>query len=115
MRLAGTAEDVRRELDALSARFGIAEFVIDTPAAATAQRLAPHPRRLVPLAGALATDLLRQAGTVAERQHLLRGGPGFGEGIVAVLLVDAQFGAYTGEVDVGGGEDALHSPNPREE
>jgi len=38
--LAGTAEDVRRELDALSARFGIAEFVIDTPAAATAQRLA---------------------------------------------------------------------------
>lgn len=38
--LAGTAEDVRRKLDALSARFGIAEFVIDTPAAATAQRLA---------------------------------------------------------------------------
>jgi len=38
--LAGTAEDVRRELDGLSARFGIAEFVIDTPAAATAQRLA---------------------------------------------------------------------------
>ncbi|MCP4564332.1 MAG: MsnO8 family LLM class oxidoreductase [Bosea sp.] len=38
--LAGTAEDLRRELDALSARFGIAEFVIDTPAAATAQRLA---------------------------------------------------------------------------
>jgi luciferase family oxidoreductase group 1 len=38
--LSGTAEDVRRELDALSARFGIAEFVIDTPAAATAQRLA---------------------------------------------------------------------------
>lgn len=38
--LAGTAEDVRRGFDALSARFGIAEFVIDTPAAATAQRLA---------------------------------------------------------------------------
>ncbi|RXT56189.1 alkanal monooxygenase [Bosea sp. Tri-44] len=38
--LAGTAEDVRRELDALSTRFGIAEFVIDTPAAATAKRLA---------------------------------------------------------------------------
>ncbi|KUL94269.1 alkane 1-monooxygenase [Bosea sp. WAO] len=38
--LAGSADEVRRELDALSARFGIAEFVIDTPAAATAQRLA---------------------------------------------------------------------------
>lgn len=38
--LSGTADDVRRELDGLSARFGIAEFVIDTPAAATAQRLA---------------------------------------------------------------------------
>lgn len=38
--LAGTPEQVRRELDALHARFGIAEFVIDTPVALTARRLA---------------------------------------------------------------------------
>ena len=38
--LAGTPEQVRRELDALHARFGIAEFVIDTPTALTSRRLA---------------------------------------------------------------------------
>lgn len=38
--LAGTPEQVRRELDALHARFGIAEFVIDTPNALTSRRLA---------------------------------------------------------------------------
>ncbi|UZF94149.1 MsnO8 family LLM class oxidoreductase [Bosea sp. NBC_00550] len=38
--LAGTPEQVRRELDALHARFGIAEFIIETPGALTAKRLA---------------------------------------------------------------------------
>lgn len=38
--LAGTPEQVRRELNALHTRFGIAEFVIDTPVALTARRLA---------------------------------------------------------------------------
>lgn len=38
--LAGTPGQVRCELDALHARFGIAEFVIDTPVALTARRLA---------------------------------------------------------------------------
>lgn len=37
--LAGTPDQVRRELDALHARFGIAEFIIDTPVALTARRL----------------------------------------------------------------------------
>ena len=38
--LAGTPEQIRHELDTLHARFGIAEFVIDTPVALTARRLA---------------------------------------------------------------------------
>lgn len=38
--LAGTPEQVRRELDRLQARFGVREFVIDTPAAAAVKRLA---------------------------------------------------------------------------
>ena len=38
--LAGTSEQVRHELDGLHARFGIAEFVIDTPNALTSRRLA---------------------------------------------------------------------------
>ncbi|UHC16100.1 MsnO8 family LLM class oxidoreductase [Methylobacterium currus] len=38
--LSGTAEEVRRALDRLHARFGIEEFVIDTPPPATGQRLA---------------------------------------------------------------------------
>ncbi|ANB72428.1 alkane 1-monooxygenase [Paraburkholderia phytofirmans OLGA172] len=38
--VAGTAEEVRRELDALHERFGIEEFVIDSPITDYAQRLA---------------------------------------------------------------------------
>lgn len=38
--LTGTADDVRQELDALHERFGIEEFVIDTPVADYALRLA---------------------------------------------------------------------------
>lgn len=38
--LAGTAEQVRRELERLQARFGVREFIIDTPAAAAVKRLA---------------------------------------------------------------------------
>ncbi len=38
--LSGTAGDVRAELDRLHARFGIEEFVIDTPPSATGRRLA---------------------------------------------------------------------------
>ncbi|SFU59508.1 luciferase family oxidoreductase, group 1 [Methylobacterium sp. 174MFSha1.1] len=38
--LSGTAGDVRAELDRLHARFGIEEFVIDTPPSATVRRLA---------------------------------------------------------------------------
>ncbi|GJD52683.1 F420-dependent glucose-6-phosphate dehydrogenase [Methylobacterium crusticola] len=38
--LAGTAEEVHRELDRLQARFGVHEFIIDTPPSATAKRLA---------------------------------------------------------------------------
>lgn len=38
--IAGTADDVRRDLDALHERFGIEEFVIDTPVADYALRLA---------------------------------------------------------------------------
>jgi len=39
---AGTAEDVRAELDALQARYGVDEFVIDTPVADYAARLASY-------------------------------------------------------------------------
>jgi len=39
---AGTAEDVRAELDALAARFGIEEFVIDTPVIDYAARFASY-------------------------------------------------------------------------
>ncbi|WP_321789313.1 LLM class flavin-dependent oxidoreductase [Paraburkholderia sp. J94] len=42
--IAGTAEDVRDDLDALHARFGIEEFVIDTPVADYALRLASYER-----------------------------------------------------------------------
>lgn len=38
--LSGTAEQVRAELDQLHARFGVEEFVIDTPPSATGRRLA---------------------------------------------------------------------------
>jgi len=38
--LAGTAEQVRAEFERLRARFGVSEFVIDTPAAGPAKRLA---------------------------------------------------------------------------
>ncbi|MCJ2144456.1 MsnO8 family LLM class oxidoreductase [Methylobacterium sp. E-066] len=38
--LSGTAEDVRGELDRLQARFGIREFIVDTPPSATTRRLA---------------------------------------------------------------------------
>ncbi|MEK6348120.1 MAG: LLM class flavin-dependent oxidoreductase [Burkholderia sp.] len=38
--IAGTGEDVRAELDALHRRFGVEEFVIDTPVADYAKRLA---------------------------------------------------------------------------
>jgi luciferase family oxidoreductase group 1 len=38
--IAGTADSVRRELDGLHRRFGVGEFIIDTPVAATKQRLA---------------------------------------------------------------------------
>ena len=38
--VAGTPARVRRELDALHRRFGISEFILDTPAAARQQRLA---------------------------------------------------------------------------
>jgi luciferase family oxidoreductase group 1 len=38
--LTGTAEDVRGALDRLHARFGIREFVVDTPPSPTAERLA---------------------------------------------------------------------------
>lgn len=37
--LAGTTRQVRRELDQLQARFGISEFIIDTPPVAAAKRL----------------------------------------------------------------------------
>lgn len=46
--LAGTADEIRAELDALHARFGIEEFVIDTPVADYALRLSSIER----LAGA---------------------------------------------------------------
>ncbi|RDJ27710.1 MsnO8 family LLM class oxidoreductase [Bosea caraganae] len=38
--LAGTAAHVRRELDRLHQRFGVGEFILDTPVAAKAERLA---------------------------------------------------------------------------
>ncbi|AWN45068.1 alkanal monooxygenase [Methylobacterium terrae] len=38
--LSGTADEVRAELDRLQARFGVEEFVIDTPPSATGKRLA---------------------------------------------------------------------------
>lgn len=38
--LAGTAQEVHRELDALHARFGIDEFVIDNPVTDPTKRLA---------------------------------------------------------------------------
>ncbi|HEV3429213.1 MAG TPA: LLM class flavin-dependent oxidoreductase [Paraburkholderia sp.] len=46
--IAGTADDVRGELDALHARFGVEEFVIDTPVADYALRL-DSVERLAPL------------------------------------------------------------------
>ncbi|POR47527.1 luciferase family oxidoreductase group 1 [Paraburkholderia eburnea] len=46
--IAGTAADVRAELDALHARFGVEEFVIDTPVADYALRL-DSVERLAPL------------------------------------------------------------------
>ncbi|SEF94389.1 luciferase family oxidoreductase, group 1 [Bosea lathyri] len=38
--LAGTAAHIRRELDALHRRFGVREFILDTPVAAKSERLA---------------------------------------------------------------------------
>ncbi|WCS28730.1 MsnO8 family LLM class oxidoreductase (plasmid) [Methylobacterium sp. NMS14P] len=38
--LTGTADDVRGALESLRTRFGIREFIVDTPASATAERLA---------------------------------------------------------------------------
>jgi luciferase family oxidoreductase group 1 len=49
--IAGTADEVRAELDALHERFGVEEFVIDTPVADYALRLASFER----LAGAAQT------------------------------------------------------------
>lgn len=37
--IAGTAEDVRKELDALAVRFGVSEFIIDNPVSAFAARI----------------------------------------------------------------------------
>ncbi|TGD96173.1 MsnO8 family LLM class oxidoreductase [Methylobacterium nonmethylotrophicum] len=38
--LSGTADEIRAELDRLHARFGVEEFVVDTPPSATGRRLA---------------------------------------------------------------------------
>ena len=38
--LHGTAEQIRKELDELHRRYGVKEFVLDTPALSIAERLA---------------------------------------------------------------------------